>query len=270
MKDKTVDFGASDAYLSDAELAEMPAEVLHIPTCVGAVVLAYNLPEVSDLKLDGALVADIFLGKIKTWDDARIKALNPEIALPSRGITPVYRSDGSGTTFVFSDYLSKVSNDWNKEMGAGKALKWNTGIASKGNPGVAGTIQQTVGAIGYIGSEYALALDIKSASLQNQAGNFVKANTASISAAANADMPDDLRVMITNSPNPDAYPISCLTWILVYKKQGYDNKTSGQVRSIHSLLDYILSSEAQSVASQVHYAPLPASVVEKAKALYSK
>ena len=267
LKDKTVDFGASDAFLSEAELEEMPAEVIHIPTCIGAVVLAYNLPEVPELILDGALVADIFLGEINVWNDARIKALNPEANLPSRGITPVYRSDGSGTTFVFSDYLSKVSPAWKDRMGTGKALKWNAGIASKGNPGVAGTIQQTVGAIGYIGSEYALALDIKSASLQNSAGNFVKANTASISAAANADMPNDLRAMITNSPDPDAYPISCLTWVLVYKEQGYNKRTQLQANSIRNLLDYILSDKAQSVAAQVHYAPLPASVAEKAKAL---
>lgn len=267
LKDKTVDFGATDAFLSEKELQEMEGEILHIPSCIGAVVLAYNLPEVKDLKLNGALISDIFLGKIKKWNDEKIKSLNPGAALPDRSITAVYRSDGSGTTYVFSDYLTKTSPEWAEKMGTGKALKWETGIAAKGNPGVAGTIQQTTGAIGYIGSEYALALKIPSASLQNKAGKFVEPNTASISAAANVELPADLRVMITDSPDENAYPISCLTWIIVYKEQAYGKRKEVQAQSVVNLLRYIVSDEAQAMAEKVHYSPLPPAALENARQL---
>ena len=160
LKDKIVDFGGSDAYLSDAEMQEMPYATVHIPTCMGAVVMAYNLPEVKELKLSGEVVADIYLGKITKWNDAKIQELNPGVTLPDKELTPVYRSDGSGTTFVFSDYLTKVSNDWKENVGTGKSLKWPAGLAAKGNPGVAGTISQTPGAIGYVGSEYAFSLNL--------------------------------------------------------------------------------------------------------------
>lgn len=267
LRDKTVDFGATDAFLSDEELKTMPGEIVHIPSCIGAVALAYNLPEAPELKLNGALISDIFQGNIKRWNDERIRALNPGVALPDRAITTVYRSDGSGTTYVFSDYLSKVSPDWAEKMGTGKALKWNAGIAAKGNPGVAGSIQQTAGAIGYIGSEYAFALNIPTATLQNKAGRFVTANTASISAAANVELPSDLRVMITDSPDESAYPISCLTWIIVYKEQDYNKRTEVQARSVVSLLDYILSPEAQATAEKVHYSPLPQAALDQARRL---
>lgn len=184
LKDKIVDFGGSDAYLSDAEMQEMPYATVHIPTCMGAVVMAYNLPEVKELKLSGEVVADIYLGKITKWNDAKIQELNPSVTLPNKELTPVYRSDGSGTTFVFSDYLTKVSNDWKENVGTGKSLKWPAGLAAKGNPGVAGTISQTPGAIGYVGSEYAFSLNIPMAQMKNSSGNFITPNTESISAAA--------------------------------------------------------------------------------------
>lgn len=267
LKDRTVDFGATDAFLSEREMQEMPGEVVHIPSCIGAVVLAYNLPEVKQLKLNGALISDIFLGKIKKWNDKRIKELNPDASLPDRAITTVYRSDGSGTTYVFSDYLAKVSEQWAEKMGTGKALKWDSGIAAKGNPGVAGAIRQTVGTIGYIGSEYALSLNIPTALLQNKAGNFVEPTTAGISAAANIELPADLRVMITDSPDENAYPISCLTWIIVYKEQAYGKRTEARARSIVRLLDYILSDEAQAMAQNVHYSPLPPAALKSARQL---
>lgn len=269
LKDRTVDFGATDAFLSEKELQEMPGEIIHIPSCIGAVVLAYNLPEVPELKLNADLIADIFLGKIKKWNDANIKALNPEASLPDRAITAVYRSDGSGTTYVFSDYLTKVNAEWAEKMGTGKALKWDSGIAAKGNPGVAGTIQQTAGAIGYIGSEYALALNIPSATLQNKAGKFVAANTASISAAANVELPADLRAMITDSSDENAYPISCLTWIIVYKEQAYGDRKEVHAQSVVSLLNFILSKEAQASAEKVHYSPLPEAALKSAQQLVS-
>lgn len=267
LQDKTVDFGASDAFLSDQEKTEMQADVLHIPTCLGAVALAYNLPGIQQLRLNGEIVSGIFLGKITTWNDAKIQDLNPETNLPDRAITPVYRSDGSGTTYVFSDYLTKVNQEWAENMGTGKSLKWPAGIAAKGNPGIAGIIQQTEGAIGYIGSEYSLSLNIPTALMQNSSGNFVEATTQSISAAANIELPADMCAMITNSPEAQAYPISCFTWIIVYKEQGYVKRTEAQAKALVNLLEYVLSPAAQSVAEKVHYSPLPEAALNNAKAL---
>ena len=267
LKDKIVDFGGSDAYLSDAEMQEMPYATVHIPTCMGAVVMAYNLPEVKELKLSGEVVADIYLGKITKWNDAKIQELNPGVTLPDKELTPVYRSDGSGTTFVFSDYLTKVSNDWKENVGTGKSLKWPAGLAAKGNPGVAGTISQTPGAIGYVGSEYAFSLNIPMAQMKNSSGNFITPNTESISAAAKGEMPADTRTMITNSSAPDAYPISCFTWIILYKEQAYANRTLAQAQATVKLLDWMLSPEAQALTTKVHYSPLPQSAVANAKTL---
>jgi phosphate transport system substrate-binding protein len=267
LKDKTVDFAASDAYLSDKEIEEFPDEIVHIPTCMGAVALAYHLPGISDLKLNGILVADIFLGNIEKWDDPKIKALNPDISLPDQIITPVYRSDGSGTTFVFSDYLTKVSDEWAKEMGAGKSLKWSAGIAAKGNPGIAGTVRQTVGAIGYIGSEYALSLEITMAKMQNKSGNFVEISSETIAASANIALPEDMRIMLTDSPEANAYPVSCFTWIIVYKNQADEKRPAGNGKAVVDLLHYILSEDAQTFATNVHYAPLPEKALENARNL---
>jgi phosphate transport system substrate-binding protein len=264
LKDKVVDFAASDAFLSDDEMKSMPA-VVHVPTCMGAVVLAYNLKGVNDLKLTGDIVADIYLGKIKKWNDSRIAAINAGLKLPDKAIVAVYRSDGSGTTFVFSDYLTKVSPTWKSQIGSGKSLKWPVGIASKGNPGVAGTISQTDGALGYVGSEYAFAQKIQYASLQNAAGKFIKPSLQSISAAASGDVPNDTRCMITNSSAAQAYPISCFTWLLVYKEQNYGGRTLAQATSTLQLLQWIISPDAQKLTSRVNYAPLPAQVVDKAK-----
>ncbi len=267
LKDKTVDFGATDVFLSDKELQEMGGDIVHIPTALGGVVLSYNLTGVNDLKLTAELISDIYRGKITNWNDARLKELNPAITFPDKKITPVYRSDGSGTTSVFSEYMSKVNEAWKVEIGEGKSLKFPEGIAAKGNPGVAGIIAETEGAIGYIGSEYALALNMSSALLQNSAGNFVAADAKSISASANVDIPADTRVVITNSPNPEAYPISTFTWIIAYKEQNYNNRTETQAQALKGLLSYIISPEGQEIATKTHYAPLPAVAVEKTKAL---
>jgi phosphate transport system substrate-binding protein len=268
LKDKTADFGASDVFLSDEEKAEMGAEVVHIPTALGAVSLSYNLPEISgkDLKLTAEIISDIFRGKITRWNDEKLKAINPDLNLPDKAITPVYRSDGSGTTFVFSDYMSKADSLWKADIGTGKSLKFPAGIAAKGNPGVAGIIAETAGAIGYIGSEYALALSIPSAVVMNSSGNFVKADNESISLAADIDIPDDTRVMITNSSNPKAYPISTFTWIIVYKEQNYNNKSLEKAQALVGLLDFVTGKEGQDVATKTHYAPLSGKALEKTKA----
>ncbi len=262
LKDMIVDFAGSDAYLSDKELRDMPSEVIHIPTCMGAVVLAYNLPTVKKLNLSGDVVADIFMGNITSWNDARIVALNVGVELPSIAISPVYRSDGSGTTFVFSDYLSKVSPEWAKSMGVAKALKWNTGVAAKGNPGVAGIIKQSKGSIGYVGSEYGFALNITMANIKNSAGNFIAPSSEAISAAATAKIPSDMRVMITNSPAEKAYPISCFTWLLIYKEQDYNKRTLESAQGTVNLLRWMLTPAAQNLTTKVHYSPLSATVIE--------
>lgn len=265
LKDGTVDFCGSDAFLSDDEMAEMPA-VVHVPTCMGAVVLAYNLPEVKNLVLSGDVVADIFAGKITTWNDQRIAALNKEAKLPSSKIIPTYRSDGSGTTFVFTDYLSKVSKEWAETYGFGKSVNFPVGQAAKGNPGVAGVISQTQNSIGYIGSEYAFAQGIDYAALINSRGETVKPTAESISAAAAGEMPADTRCSITNSDASGAYPISTFTWIIIYREQNYSGRSLTQAQATVDLLNYIISDKAQKMTSAVNYAPLPAKAIELSKA----
>ena len=262
LKDGIVDFCGSDAFLSEEEMAEMPP-VIHVPTCMGAVVLAYNLPGVENLKLSGEVVADIFAGKITKWNDERIAALNEGVPLPAENIIPTFRSDGSGTTFVFTDYLSKVSKEWAEKYGCGKSVDFPVGQAAKGNPGVAGVISQTKNSIGYVGSEYAFAQGIAYASLLNANGEFVKPTAESISAAASGEIPADTRCSITNSDAAGAYPIATFTWILIYKEQAYSNRELYEAQATLDLLNYVLGDEAQSITSEVNYAPLP----KKAKEL---
>ena len=263
LRDHSVDFGASDAFLNQKEIESMNAEVIHIATCMGGIVMAYTLEGIDSLRLTGELISDIYLGKIDKWNDKKIAAVNPNINLPDLEITPVYRSDGSGTTFNFSEYLSIVSKEWNDNMGIGKSLKWPAGIAAKGNPGVAGIVQQTEGSLGYIGSEYALTLRLPTAKLRNRAGNYVDATLETISAAANVELPNDMRATITDSDGPNAYPLSLFTWILVYKDQKYDNRTIEEGEELIKLLQYIISPEGQKVAAQINYAPLSEQPVEK-------
>lgn len=262
LKDFTVDFAGSDAFLSDEELGQMPAEVIHIPTCMGAIVVAFNLQGVDRLRLTGGLLARIFAGEVTSWDDPQIRELNPDVALPAERIIPVYRSDGSGSTYVFTDYLCRASSEWKKDYGCDKTVGFPVGIAAKGNPGVAGVIAQTRNSIGYVGSEYAFAQKIACADIRNARGEFVTPDTASISAAARTDIPHDTRTSLTDSPAEGAYPISCFTWMIVYKEQAYAGRSRAHAEALGGLLDYILSDSAQSVTGQVHYAPLPAPVVE--------
>ncbi|MBO7234424.1 MAG: phosphate ABC transporter substrate-binding protein PstS [Paludibacteraceae bacterium] len=261
LRDKIVDFAGSDAFLSDKEMTEMNP-VIHIPTCMGAVVLAYNLDGVSELKLSGEVIADIFAGNIKMWNDERLVALNPDVTLPAEAIIPVFRSDGSGTTFVFTDYLTKVSPMWASNYGAGKSVNFPSGQAAKGNPGVAGVIKQTKNSIGYVGSEYAFAQKIPYARIQNARSEFVLPSSASISAAASGEIPADTRCSITNADAAGAYPISTFTWMIIYKEQNYSDRSKEQAMATLELLKYILSDEAQNISSEVHYAPLPAKAKE--------
>ncbi|NOY95879.1 MAG: phosphate ABC transporter substrate-binding protein PstS [Chlorobi bacterium] len=267
LSDKVVDFGATDAYLSDKKLSEMPAEVVHIPTVLGAVVIAYNLPGLDGIKLSNDLLEKIFMGEITNWNDPAIKKNNPGKQFPDLEITFIHRSDGSGTTYIFSDYMSKVSQEWASRVGTGKSLKWPVGMGAKGNPGVAGTIKQTKGAIGYIGSEYAFAQKIQTAKVQNSSGAYIEPSIASISAAAQGEIPADTRIMLTNSDDPESYPISGFTWIILYKEQNYNNRSYNQALGLVTFLDWLISSDAQGEAEKVHYAPLPQKAVEKAKAI---
>ena len=261
LKDGIVDFAGSDAFLSDEEMSKMPA-VVHLPSCMGAVVVAYHLNDVDSLQLSGEVVADIFAGKITKWSDPSIVALNPNAPLPDENIIPVYRSDGSGTTFVFTDYLSKVSTNWATHYGCGKSVNFPYGQAAKGNPGVAGIVSQTQNTIGYIGSEYAFAQNIPFAAIINARGESIRPDAASISAAASGTIPSDTRTMITNSDAAGAYPISCFTWLIVYQEQNYSKRSKEQANATRQLLEYIISPEVQSIADDVHYAPLPQQVVD--------
>lgn len=267
LTDKVVDFGATDAYLEDKQLAEMPAPVVHIPTCLGAVVIAYNLPGVDELKLSNELLEKIFLGEITKWNDPQITANNSGVKLPAKDIIFVHRSDGSGTTHIFSDYMTKISAKWAEKVGTGKSLNWPVGMGAKGNPGVVGTVSQTEGAIGYVGSEFAFAQKIQMAKVQNSQGEYVLPTIASVSAAAKGNIPDDTRIMLTNSSDPESYPISGFTWIILYKEQAYSGRSLAQAEETVKLLDWLVSSEAQDEAANVNYSPLTVDAAAKAKAI---
>nr|PZN59930.1 MAG: phosphate ABC transporter substrate-binding protein PstS [Sphaerobacter thermophilus] len=256
------DFGGTDAYMTDEELAEAP-DTLHIPTVLGAVTVTYNLPGVDDLRFSGPTLAGIFLGQITTWNDPAIAADNPGVELPDQPITVVYRSDGSGTTAIFTDYLTKVSEEWASQVGSGTAVQWPVGIGAEKNPGVTAAVQQTPGAIGYVELIYALANDLPAPAIKNAAGNYVTPSLESVSEAAAgflADLPDDLRVSITNPPEGEnAYPIAGFTWILV--RGQYDDEA--KARALTEFLYWALT-EGDGYAEELHYAPLPDPVKELA------
>lgn len=253
--ERTVDFGATDGPMTTQQQFKVDGKILHVPTVLGAVVPAYNLKDVADLKLTGAVIADIFLGKITRWTDPAIVKLNPDAKLPDAQITVVHRSDGSGTTFCFVDYLSKVSAEWKKKVGVNTAVQWPTGLGGKGNEGVAGLVKQTPGALGYVEMIYAKQNDIQFASVQNKSGKFVKASVDGITAAAaGTKMPKDFKVSITDASGETAYPISTFTWLLVYEKNAGDK---GAV--IKEFLKWMLK-DGQSMTSALGYAPLPSEV----------
>ncbi len=253
---KTVDFGASDAFLSDDDLANMPAAVVHIPTCLGAAIITYNLPGDPVLKFTPDVAADLFLGKITSWNDARIQNLNPAVKLPNMPISIVHRSDGSGTTFIFTDYLSKISAEWKTKVGHKTSVDWPIGIGAKGNEGVSGMIKQTPGALGYVELIYALQNKMPVGLLQNKSGKYIEASINSVTAAANVTIPADARVSITNTEAPEGYPISSFTWILLYKEQNYDNRLEPKAKEVVKLV-WWMTHEGQQFAAPLIYAPLP-------------
>jgi len=261
----TVDFGASDAPMKDEEVTAAEsasgAKVLHIPTVFGAVVCAYNLDGVEDLKLDPDTLAGIFLGEITKWNDAKIAALNEGVSLPDKAIQVVHRSDSSGTTSIFTSYLNDVSDAWSKKVGKGKEVAWPVGVGGQGNDGVAAVIQQQAGSIGDVELSYAIESGLTMASLKNQAGSFIEPSLESTSAAAaGADFPEDLRFSVANSPNAEAYPIVGATWILVYDQMADTAKAD----ALKAWLTWSLE-EGTTIAEELGYAPLPDDL--KAKAL---
>jgi len=261
---KTVDFGGSDAIMGDKDAAEAGAPVLHIPTCAGAVVVTYNLTGDPQLKFTPDIIADIFLGKIKKWSDPRIAAANAGAKLPDTEITVVHRSDGSGTTAIFSSYLSKVSAEWKEKVGAGPSLNWPAGLGGKGNPGVAGLVKQTPGSFGYVELIYALQNKMPYGEVKNKKGKFVKPSLASTSLAANTALPDDMKIDLTDTDAADGYPISGFTWILVYKEQS--GKAEDKAKTLVSLL-WWMTHEGQKYAEPLHYAPLSKAAAAKAEKL---
>ena len=255
----TVDFGASDMPMKDDQLAAAKVKVIHIPTVLGAVVPIFNVPGVSDLRLSPDVLADIFLAKITTWNDPRIAKDNPGVNLPGDKITVVHRSDGSGTSFIFTDYLSKVSPEWKLGPGSGTAVYWPTGVGGKGNEGVAAQVRQLSGAIGYVELIYALQNHIDFAAVRNKAGNWVKGSIDGVTAAAaTAKIPADYRVSITDAPGPNAYPISSFTYLLIPAHPADASKE----KVIKDMLSWIVNS-GESEASGLSYAPLPQALADK-------
>jgi len=258
---QTVFFGATDGPMTPEQLERAPGAILHFPTVLGAVVPVYNIPgTTAELKFTGPVLADIYLGKITKWNDPAITTLNTGVRLPATDITVVHRSDGSGTTYIFVDYLSKVSAEWQKAVGVATSVRWPAGVGGKGNEGVAGLVSQTPGAIGYVELIYALQNEISYGAVRNSAGRFVKASTSSVTAAAAAAkdaMPEDFRVSITNPPGEDAYPIASFTWMLLY-----ENPTDkARAKVMVDFMKWALT-KGQAFAPDLGYAPLPPGVVE--------
>jgi phosphate transport system substrate-binding protein len=264
LKEQTVDFGASDAPMKDEDLKSAPGEILHIPTVLGAVVLTYNLEGVkTSLRFPPEVIADIFLGKIKKWNDPKIAADNSGVTLPSSDITVVHRSDSSGTSAVFTDYLSKISPEWKDKVGAGVSPAWPTGLGGKGNEGVTGQVKNTPNTIGYVELAYAVQNNLPVAQIKNASGSFIEPSIDAVVAAAAASaasVPEDLRVSITNASGAQAYPISSYTYIIVYKNQ--KDATKGK-----ALVDFLWWGihDGENYAKDLKYAPLPADIVKRAE-----
>jgi phosphate transport system substrate-binding protein len=259
---ETVDFGASDDPVSDANLAKAPRTLWHFPTVAGAVVISYNLPGNPTIRLDGPTIANIYLGNVTKWNDPAITGQNPGVALPDQDILVVYRTDGSGTTAIFTGYLSMISPEWKAKVGRGKSVKWPIGLGGKGNPGVTGQVKQSPGAIGYIELTYAKQNDLPCADLKNAAGNYITPSIDSVTAAlATAQVPDDFRFSMLNAAGETAYPISSATWLLVYQQQ----KDPVKGRKIADFLKWAYT-DGEKLAPGLDFAPLPDALVQRALA----
>ncbi len=257
----TVDFGATDGPMNEGQIQAVGGNVVHFPTVLGSVVVTYNLPALgaTQLKLDGTALVDIFMGRITKWNDKRLQSLNPGVALPNLDLIVVHRSDGSGTTYVFTDFLNKYSREWKDKVGYATSVNWPVGLGGKGNEGVTQQVKQVEGAIGYVELIYAVANKLPYAQIRNAAGNFVVPTLESATAAAGSvklTRDTDFRVSITNAPGKDAYPISSYTWLLIK----LDNQDPAKARLIRDFLTWMITDEAQAMARALEYAPLPAEV----------
>lgn len=259
---RKVDFGASDAFLSDQEMRKAPASLLHIPTCIGAVAIIYHLAGTPEIRLTPDVLVDIFLGRITSWADPRVAKINPHLNLPSLKITVIHRSEGSGTTFLLADYFQKVSQAWKESVGTGKNLRWPAGIGVEGNAGVAGMVKRISGSIGYVSLNYAVKSGLPVASLQNAAGRFIKPTVESASAAASIVLPPDGRVLLTNSPVPHAYPICGFTYIIVFREHAYKGHTFDCSKTLARFLWWCIH-DGQRYAASLHYSPLPDETVRQ-------
>jgi phosphate transport system substrate-binding protein len=263
----TVDFGATDGPMNESQIQALSGNVLHLPTVLGAVVVTYNLPSLGEtkLKFDGNVLVEIFLGRVTKWNDPKIAALNPGVKLPNNDLIVVHRSDGSGTTYVFTDFLNKFSREWKDKVGYATSVNWPVGLGGKGNEGVTQQVKQVEGALGYVELIYAISNDLPYAEIKNASGNYINPSLETVTAAAagiKLAKDTDFRVSITNAPGAQAYPIASFTWLLVKK----DNKDVAKAKLIRDFLTWMITPEAQKMAAELHYAPLPAEVVSLVEA----
>ena len=261
--DKKVDFGASDIFISDNDLEQPEAPIFHIPSCVGAVAVIYNLPSKPSLKLDSELLANLLMGKITHWSDEKINAVN-DLPLKKLDVTVVHRSDSSGTTFILTDYLTKTNERWKTKIGCGKMVEWPVGMGVERNCGVAEIVSRIPGSIGYVSLSYAAQKGLEVASLKNRSGRFIKPTQDSVFLAANVSLPEDCRLLITDTVSEKGYPISAFTFILVYRNQAYNNRTRKKAESLINFLAWIVG-EGQQYTKPLHYAPLPDEAIKRAK-----
>jgi phosphate transport system substrate-binding protein len=266
LMDRTVDMGATDAFMLDRELTQAPGPVLHVPTCLGAVAIIYNLPQVPSLQLTPELLAGIYLGAITWWSHKDMQKANPRAKLPGTEIVVVHRSESSGTTSIFTDYLCKVSTSWCQKAGQGKTVGWPTGMGVEANAGVAQMVQRVPGSIGYVELTYAVQNKLSVAGLRNRAGNFIQPTLETVSAAALAPLPPDMRTMLTDTPAPTGYPICAFTYLLVYQEQAYQQRTEAQARQLQQLLHWMIG-PGQAYTHGLYYAPLPQPAVTVARAI---
>ena len=263
---KTVDFGASDAPLNGKQDSALSAPAIHIPVTAGAVVITYNLPDVKDtLMMTPDVLSKIYLGEIKKWNDPKIQEINKGVKLPGTDIVVSHRSDGSGTTNIFTTYLTKVSKDWEGKVGKGSSVNWPVGLGGKGNEGVAGSVKQTPGGIGYVELAYAIQNNMAFAKMQNKAGKFITPSIASVTAAANIDIPADAKVSLTNTDAAEGYPISGLSWVLIYKEQKYNDRSADKVTKLVKLIQWMVH-DGQQYSAALNYAPLSEKAVSVADA----
>ena len=261
IKNKVVDFGASDAYLSDEQIAEFDAPIIQFPTVAGSIVVTYNLPGNPTLRLTGPTVADIFLGKITKWNDPAVTADNPGVSLPNQAIVVAHRSDGSGTTFNFTLYLSRVSSEWKQSVGNSTSVSWPVGLGGAQNAGVAGIVKQTPGSIGYVELAYAQQNNLPFATLKNKAGNWIVPSLAATSAAADTAIPADGRIYLDDTDAQQGYPITTLTWLIAYKEQSYAGRSVEQAKRLVDWFTYV-THDGQQHAESLEYAKLPAAAVK--------